>query len=212
MRNYILKQYTSFPQDSIVIGHHGSCHTRVFFQTLFWMILLRITYTGFSYFIPFYIVTITWITWILWALLYFHFVVEFLNKHLDACIITKSWITIFEWEWFLRYNSQQFDWETIESISHSQYSFVDKILHKWSINIIIEHGIEFIIDDITNPQQVAQRIRKYRQDNISHSKNISDWEEIEWSHEKFDILVETLWEVIKDYMWKQQLPNKKREL
>jgi hypothetical protein len=213
MRNYILQQYTSLSKDSIVIGHHGSCHTRIFFQTLLWILLLWISYTAFSYFLPWYISIITWIIWWIWILLYLHFVVEFLNKYLDACIITTNWITIFEREWFLHYTSQQFEWETIESISHSQNSLSDKILYKWSITITIEHDITFIIDNLSNPQQLAQRLWKYKQDNTNYNHQLPISDNEPWSHEKFDILVETLWEVIKDYMWKQQqLPHKKREL
>jgi hypothetical protein len=63
-------------------------------------------------------------------MLYLRFIIEFLNKYLDSLIITPKGILIFEWEGFLHYKLQQFDRDTIESITHSQDSLSDKIIGK----------------------------------------------------------------------------------
>ncbi len=218
MRNYILKQYTTLSGSTIVLWHNGSCHTRNFLQTLIWLCVLWLLYTIGLYSLPSAIVIIQRSLWWLWVILYLRFIIEFLNKYLDSLIITPNGIIIFEWEGFLHYTLQQFDRNSIESISHSQDSLVDKIIGKWKIQLSIEHGIVFYFDNISSPHRIANQLWNYKQQYFWHHsrKNESfDEHHLGWeSSEKFEILVETLWEVIKDYMWKQKgLPHKeKREM
>jgi hypothetical protein len=151
----------------------------------------------------------------LWVILYLRFIIEFLNKYLDSLIITPKGILIFEWEWFLHYKLQQFDRDTIESITHSQDSLSDKIIGKWKIQITIEHGIVFNFDNISSPHRIANKLWNQKQQYSWHNNEKFGEHSISGdSSEKFEILVETLWEVIKDYMWKQkELPHKeKREM
>jgi len=211
MRNYILKQYTNLSSSTIVLWHNGSCHTRNFFQTLLWLCWLWLLYTISTYFLPSYIFIIQRILWWLWAIAYIHFIIEFLNKYLDSLIITSKGILIFEWEWFLHYKLQQFDRDSIESISHSQNSISDKIIGKWDLQLTIEHGVVFNFANISSPHRMANELRNQKQQHWSHYNE--SWDHSLWwkTNEKFEILVETLWEVIKDYMWKQrELPHKEK--
>jgi hypothetical protein len=212
MRNYILRQYTTLTPSTRILWHNGSCHTRNFFQTVIWLFLLWVLYTIGTYIVPSFIVIIQRTIWWLWVILYLHFIVEFLNKYLDSLITTPKWIVIFEREWFLHYKLQQFDRDNIESISHSQNSISDKIIGKWTIQLSIEHGIIFNFHDISSPHRIADELRNQKQQYWSHH-NESFWDHTLWwdSNEKFEILVETLWEVIKDYMGKhKELPHKEK--
>ena len=212
MRNYILKQYTTLSFSTIVLWHNGSCHTRNFFQTLLWLGGLWLLYIIGTYTLPSYIIIIQRILWWLWVVMYLHFIIEFLNKYLDALIITPKGILIFEWEWFLHYKLQQFERDSIESISHSQDSLSDKLIGKWDIALTIEHGVVFNFNDISSPHRITNELRNQKQQYWSHSHQTL-WDQNLWweSNEKFEILVETLWEVIKDYMGKQkELPHKEK--
>lgn len=215
MRNYILKQYTTLSASTIVLWHNGSCHTRIFFQTLVWLCWLWLLYTIGIYTLPSVTVIIQRFVWWLWIILYLRFIIEFLNKYLDSLIITPKGILIFEWEWFLHYKLQQFDRDTIESITHSQDSLSDKFIWKGKIQLTIEHGTIFHFDNISSPHRIANQLWNYKQQYSSHHHESFSNNNLSWdSSEKFEILVETLWEVIKDYMWKQkELPHKeKREM
>ena len=215
MRNYILKQYTTLSASTIVLWHNGSCHTRNFFLTLLWLCGLWLLYTIGVYALPSATLIIQRFVWWLWVMLYLRFIIEFLNKYLDSLIITPKGILIFEWEGFLHYKLQQFDRDTIESISHSQDSLSDKIIGKWKIQLSIEHGIVFHFDNISSPHRIATQLWNQKQQYSWHNNESFGDHSLSWdSSEKFEILVETLWEVIKDYMWKQkELPHKeKREM
>lgn len=214
MRNYILRQYTTLSSHTTVLGHNGSCHTRNFFQTLAWILWLWLLYMIANYTLPLLLPTIKRIIWWLWIILYIRFIIEFLNKYLDCLIISPQGVVLFEREWLLRYTMQQFDRDTVESISHSQHSLTDKILNKWSLQLTIEHGIVIHFDNISSPHRAANLLRNHKQQHWSPSSNnhTDDVMGLWWaSNEKFEILVETLWEVIKDYMWKnKELPQKEK--
>ena len=215
MRNYILKQYINLSPSTIVLWRNGICHTRNFFQSLFWLCCLRLIYTIGIYFLPSMSAIIQRIIWWVGVIVYVHFIIEFLNKYLDSIVITPKGILIFEWEGFLHYTLQQFDRESVESVTHSQDSLSDKIIGKWKIKLTIEHGISLSFDDIWSPRRVANQLWNEKQKYSWHSNESFGNHSLWWdSSEKFEILVETLWEVIKDYMWKQkELPHKeKREM
>lgn len=211
MRNYILRQYTTLTPNSIVLWHHGSCHTGIFFQTLIGWTILLLLYTLWIYSFPNWIQIIKRIIGVIGILIYSRFVLEFLNKYLDALVITAQGIIIFEWDGFLHYSLQQFDRDSIESITHSQDSIGDKLIGKWSIIVTIDHGAIFSFDNISSPSRIADTLRQYKQKHGAIRPHHHDEDEEPWwvYNEKFEILVETLGEVIKDYMGKHKwLPNK----
>ena len=206
MRKYVLNRYLSTSGDVKIIGHHGSIHMGIFVSSLLILILLWVIHSLLRYLIPTWNsiinVIIGWIT----LIIYIRFVIQFLNKYLDALVITSEGISVFEWEEFLSYRLQKFDWESIESITHLQHSLYDKVLWKWTIKITIDHWFVFTFHDIYQPHRIADMLREYKHSYGSHTAqkdNLIDSHGNE-SWEKFEILVETLWEVIKDYMDKSQ--------
>jgi hypothetical protein len=210
MRNYILQQYTTITNSTIVRWHNGSVHTRSFFEWFVSVFLVWIIYTISMRMIPSWEATIKLISWIIWMIFYIRFIIWFLNKYLDAFVINPDGVILFEREWLLRYKLQQFDRDSIESISHSQNSLIDRLIGKWDIQIIIERGSVIIFEDIGSPHSVSQILQNYKKQYswpIIHKQPMIVWE----SSEKFEILVETLWEVIKEYMGKHdRLPHKEK--
>ncbi len=207
MRKYVLNRYVSTSWDVKIIGHHGSIHMGIFLSSLFIIILLWVIHSILRYVIDWGNTTIiNWIIWCIAAIFYIRFIVQFLNKYLDALVISSEGISIFEWEEFLSYKLQKIDWDSIESITHLQHSLYDKILWKWTLKITIDHGVIFTFHDIYQPNRIADILREYKHNygiNSQHNNNLMEPTTNE-SWEKFEILVETLGEVIKDYMNKSQ--------
>lgn len=103
------------------------------------------------------------------------------------------------WEWLFEYKTDFFERNKIETVSHDQNSFWDKIFSRGDLLIKLEHGIEYPFDDITLPKKQAEKILKYKSQfwsAISVDKNsIND--------EKMSIIAEALSEVVKEYMEKK---------
>ena len=79
-------------------------------------------------------------------------------------------------------------------MSHTQDSLADKILQRGDIKISLEHGINYSFDNVPFPLKQANTIMRIR------DKHLMEEEMDEVDNDKFDILVETLGEVIQDYM------------
>ena len=186
--------------ESIIIGHHWSIHFKHFFVTLWLMILLWILYSISQYFFP----SITLITWILAGvamIIYVHFILQFLNHYLDALVINKQGISIFQRNKLLNYSIQQCHRDNIESISQAQNSVSDRIFWKGEIMITLDHGVNTTFSYIDSPKKVANLLRDKKAQFESKSYTHNDSTPLtDQSYEKFDILVETLGEVIKEYM------------
>lgn len=137
--------------------------------------------------------------------------IEFLNKHLDALIVSSQGIAIFDREEILRYKFQQFDRQAIDMISHKQSTLMDRIFGSGALYITINQGTSFTLYDIPRVKRVAQLLREYKHQ-YHNGSGLPDHTP-EDSNDKFEILVETLGEVIKDYMDRPQssLPHKPRE-
>ena len=110
--------------------------------------------------------------------------------------MTDTWITLYLREWLLEYKTDHFDWSTIETISFNQKWFRDKLFKKWDITITLDHGIEYPFEDISNPKKQVDKILQLK---WRFSIPVAE-ENPELESKKFDILVEALWEVVKDYM------------
>lgn len=67
---------------------------------------------------------------------------------------------------------------------------------KWDIMIRLEHGVEFPFENVTNPKKQADKILQYKW-RFSAPVSAPD---PEMENKKFDVLVEALWEVVKDYI------------
>lgn len=83
----------------------------------------------------------------------------------------------------------------------------DRIFGKGEINITLDHGINAAFDYISDPKYVATLLwDKKAQFESKHTPMLENPNNPFESHnnEKFDILVETLGEVIKDYMDKDK--------
>jgi hypothetical protein len=181
----------------IIVGHHGSIHLRAMWRAILLLLLLR----GISTLI----FATRWIYSLMQRILsalvlfvYWHFFIQFLNDYLDALIVSEQWLTIFRRDGILQYSVQQFEREKIEMISFIQNSLADKIRDKWDILIHLEHNISFRIEHIANPKKISNMIRSFK---WQHAKIVDHPSEISNdTNDKFEILVETLSEVIKDYM------------
>lgn len=166
-----------------------------------------------------YSLILVWLYWLFWLVdstfnieylwwifggvglfVYWYFVISFLDIYLDSVVLTDWWVIIFNWDWFLKQNSESVQRESIESIFDESSSLPDLILNKWDIMIKRQWEI-YRFDSTPDPRKQADVISKLK-DKILAWKY--PWEEEpEEDLDKFDVLVETLWEVILDYVKKK---------
>ena len=137
--------------------------------------------------------------WNCLTFLFFRRLLGFLNLYLDCILISKSSLTVFLRDGILEYKTEIIDWSKILVISHRQDSFWDKICGKWDLLIQMWNDIDFSFSDVAHPKKSASKLtlNKKQYEEMKKKKIEQD---LEWDQRQFDILVDALWEVIRDYM------------
>ena len=111
-------------------------------------------------------------------------------------------------EWLFDYKTDFFERNKIETVSHMQNSFWDKVFARGDLVIKLEHGIEYPFEDINYPQKQAEKILKYKEQFTA--KNAWD-KSLPIADEKMAIIAEALSEVVKEYMEKKNVDEEEEE-
>lgn len=197
LREQIMKKHVHVDDIFHVIWHNSSVFIKLTLRTLVFLLVLYILFVVLDrYIIRDYL---PWIFGILGVWFFIKYIIEFLNIYLDWLILSSEGITLFMREWLFDYKTDFFEWEKIETVSHTQNSFWDKIFSKWDLVIKLEHEIEYPFENINSPQKQAEKILKYKMqfwsDIVEKSSPITD--------DKMAIIAEALSEVVKEYMDKK---------
>lgn len=129
--------------------------------------------------------------------LFAKYVYDFLDKYMDTVILTNKGITIVRIDSRLKYKVDSFDWGSIIATSHSQGGIMDKLFNEGNIQISLDQDNEYSIEWVASPWKQSSIINKLRFDMMAQAR---DMELQNTEPDKFDILVDTLSEVIWTYM------------
>lgn len=150
-----------------------------------------------------YMMWIQWLMAILGMIIFVKYMYDFLNKYLDTVILTDRWITIVRIDNWFRYKVDFFERKNIISIGHSQSGIVDRLFDQWDIQISLDHDSDYLIENVATPGRQSSIINKYKFDTLSRQS--MELEEItQQQPDKFEVLVDTLSDVIESYMKNSQ--------
>ena len=141
--------------------------------------------------------------------LYIKWVIDFLNKYLDVMVLTSTGIIVLKWDGLLQYHTEIFTREKIEAITHTQNTLWDKLLTKWDLTLTLDHGRVYHFHNIPHPRTNAQIIASTRDRHHYEEEHHADTHDEDYhtgKDSKFDLLVETLGEVIEEYIDKKTPP------
>lgn len=133
------------------------------------------------------------------------YIYDFLDKYMDTVILTDKWITIVRIDGWFRYKVDFFEWKSVAAVSHAQTWLIDKLCGQGSIHISLDHDSDYAIEGVSSPGKQSSIINKYKFDTLAR---MSEAEELEntptHQPDKFEILVDTLSDVIGTYMRNQK--------
>ena len=200
LRHYLLGRYLDLKDTEDILAHSPFIYLR---GVLVYSVLLFLIYVAYaiSQQYPQYqdVVYVKRIAGILWLFIFFKWLLGFLNLYLDCILISKDSLTVFLWDWILEYKTEVIDWSKILVISHRQNSIWDKLCGKWDLLIQMWNDIDFSFSDIAYPKKSASKLMLNKK-NYEEAKKKKIEQDLEWDQRQFDILVDALWEVIRDYM------------
>lgn len=195
IRKAILKRNVNTSEIHHVIGHNGSVFFKIFLIYIWVLAALLLLYLILDRYVMRPYLKRVFAGAGLIALI--KFCIDFFDVYLDSIVLVDTWVILYLWEWLLEYKTERFDRDKIESIWFNQKWLWDKLFMKWDIMIRLEHWVEFPFENVTNPKKQADKILQYKWRFVS---SITPQETAENENKKFDVLVEALWEVVKDYI------------
>lgn len=200
LRTIVLKKYINDPIHE-VIGHNASVYIRDMILTLFFLVVAYGIWLFVNRMIPDN-QYVSLIFGLIGLYLLGRFLIDFLNQYLDAIALTPNGVAIYRREWILEFKTELFERHKIELISYEQNSLWDKIFMKGDIVISLDYNTSFTFENISHPQKKVANIMMAKHRHQRPDEFDQDLDEE--NKEKFDILVETLGEVIQDYMKKDK--------
>ncbi len=190
--NIIWKNVSS--QDIIeIISHDTWKYTKVIIVYALILAVLFVSYDTITHYFVFWIIDVLFAG--IWIVVYFFFMVSFFDVYLDSLILTSTWIIIYRWHGLFRQHTENIPRESAQAIYDQQSGILDALLNKWNIEIK-RHEETYLFEDVPSPAENAKKIVAQRDAALNQANNVEEEEE----QDKFDVLVETLWEVILDYV------------
>lgn len=200
LRQYLLGRYVDLKDVEDILGHSPFIYVR---GVLVYSVLLFVVYLAYaiSQQYPQYqdVSYIKRIAGLLWLLIFFKRLLWFLNLYLDCILISKDALTVFLRDGILEYKTEVIDRWKISVISHNQNSLRDKLFGKGDLLIQMWNEIDFAFNDVRHPRKSASKLSLNKK-NYEEAKKKKIEEDLQWDQRQFDILVDALWEVIRDYM------------
>jgi hypothetical protein len=144
-----------------------------------------------------------WVFVVLGLLLLIKHTIDFLNFYLDCLVLSPAGMTLFMWEGIFEYKTDFFERHTIETVSHTQNSFRDKLFDKGDLNITINHAISFPFENVPNPKKMAKLIQQTQEKHGLRLEHEDEDEEVAPAAD-YSVLMEALGEVVQEYVQKKK--------
>ena len=200
IRKEIIKKYINVEDIQHIIWHNWSVYIKQTVRIIFFLFALYIIYLLLSSYIT--RLFLPRIFGIVWIGFFVKFVIDFLNLYLDWLVLSKEGITLFMREGLTKYKTDFFDREKIQTVSHTQNSWRDKLFSRWNLMIRLEHEIEFPFENVTNPSKQVTRILHMKEKHLAGRKSETE-KTANLDKDKISILNEALLEVVKEYLGKK---------
>lgn len=130
--------------------------------------------------------------------IFFKILYDIFDWYNDVWIVTDKWVVDLDWALF-KTNMKTVNYENIEWVEVEQNSIWDKILRKWNLVIHKIWDDVFMLEDARIPYKALNEIEKTREE----IKELGEDEE-----DKFDMVMDTLSWVVKEYLWKNWFPRR----
>ena len=200
LRHYLLGRYIDLKDTEDILAHSPFIYLRGVLVYSVLLFLVYVTYAIFQQYPEYQNVPyVKRIAGMLWLFIFFKRLLGFLNLYLDCILISKDSLTVFLWDGILEYKTEIIDRSKISVVSHRQDSLWDKLCGKWDLLIQMWNEIDFSFSDISHPRKSASKLTLHKKQ-YEEAKKKKIEEDLQWDQRQFDILVDALWEVIRDYM------------
>ena len=208
LRTILIKKYVNTSDIQWIIGHSPVVHLKEAIIMLSLLFLFYVAYAVIKNLLPDLYGSIPVHYWdrgmgIIGIFLFIKWVLDFLNLYLDCLILSKDHAILFLREGRLEYKTEFFSWNKINTISSSQNGIRNKIWSVGDIVIKLEFDTEFPFADVTNPKKQVSKLITLKEQFMERQKQVIE-KDLHEDDQRFNVLVEAMSEVVKDYLDKSQ--------
>ena len=195
LRTILIKKYVNTSDIQWIIGHSPVVHLKEAIIMLSLLFLFYVAYAVIKNLLPDLYTSIPVHYWdrgmgIIGIFLFIKWVLDFLNLYLDCLILSKDHAILFLREGRLEYKTEFFSWNKIN----------------WSVGDIViklEFDTEFPFADVTNPKKQVSKLITLKEQFMERQKQVIE-KDLHEDDQRFNVLVEAMSEVVKDYLDKSQ--------
>ncbi len=126
------------------------------------------------------------------VLVYIIIIYKILNWYNDALILSKSSITKLKWS-LLKSSTTNIDYEHVDGVWVEKNGISDTIFWKWDLIIYKDWWEEIVLSDADNPYKIVDKI-----------EDITSQIDINEEENKFDLMMDTLWWMVQNYLWEDK--------
>ena len=206
-RTYLLNRLVWTRDIRFIVWRHPVVYAKVLIQYTAVFLILFLLQRVSRFWVPEDIMQIVFgsLIW-LW---YIAAIYMLLRSYFDIMVATDSHLYIVFWDSFYKYRIKIITWSAIQDISVSPANSLSAIFKDWHVSIATEQDEIIEFRHVYQASRVASDIYSIRDMHkawiSSHAQQIPvEAPESHVDDEKFKVLVETLWEVIVDYMKKKE--------
>ena len=193
----LLSRYIEDQRILHIISHHW----RVYVKLIIKFVVLLLIGFGWYWYVGKYF-DWKWISigfGIYWLILYVTFIIAFMDLYLDSLVLTDQGISLFFWEGLFKYSNELLERASVEAVYDEQDGLLDIILNKWDVKIKRAEA-EYVFDEIPKPSSVSALILSVKEEILNQDEDSNNQEE---EIDKFQLLVEALGEIIKEFYSKR---------
>jgi len=135
------------------------------------------------------------------SIVYLKWTLDLLDKYLDALLVTNVWLILFERDGLFRQTATNIQRVSLETIMYEQSSFRDTLLKKWDVKLFVE-DVTYTFKEVHQPSLKVTRIISWKEKILwryHYTENETDT-----APDKYEVLVEALWEVVSEYVDKKR--------
>ena len=208
LRTILIKKYVNTSDIQWIIGHSPVVHLKEAVIILSLLFLFYVAYAVIKNLLPdvYSLMPAHYWDWgmgIIGIFLFIKRTLDFLNLYLDCLILSKEHAILFLREGRLEYKTEFFSRNKINTIASSQNGIWNKIRSVGDILIKLEFGTEFPFADVSNPKKQVSKLISLKEQFMERQKQVIE-KDLHADDQRFNVLVEAMSEVVKDYLDKNQ--------
>ncbi len=211
LRKQLIGKYINTDDIMHVVWHDSSMFYIQAIQTILLLFLLFISYAIVDQYVTY--PYLEWIFGILGIVMFVKYILDFLNIYLDTIVLSHNGITFLTWDSLFDYKTDFFWWESIETVSHQQDSFWDKMWWRGNLVIKLTQEIAFPFENAANPKRQVTLMLQQRE-LFLHQQDEDFSDDIVPSggnKEHMQIVMEALGEIVHEYAQKKRVREEDEE-